>query len=73
MKELEARLRGRGTETEDKIALRLKTANDEMTYGRAVGNFDAIVVNDSLDAAYDEIFSLLKQWYPERLEKVNDF
>ena len=30
--DLETRLRGRGTETEEKIALRLKNARDEMAY-----------------------------------------
>lgn len=72
MKELESRLRGRNTETEDKIQLRLKTAVDEMTFGRAKDNFDTIITNDDIDTAYMEIFNILKKWYPERLEKINE-
>lgn len=67
MEELESRLRGRGTEAEDKIQIRLKTAHDEMDFGRADGNFDAIVTNGDLDVAYSEIISLLKNWYPEAM------
>jgi guanylate kinase len=72
MKELESRLRGRNTETEDKIQLRLQTAIDEMAFGRTPDNFDAIITNDDVDSAYMEIFTMLKKWYSERLEKVNE-
>lgn len=72
MKELESRLRGRNTETEDKIQLRLKTAVDEMAFGRTKDNFDAIITNDDVDTAYMDIFNVLKIWYPERLEKINE-
>ena len=64
MAELESRLRGRGTEAEDKIQIRLKTASEEMEFGSAAGNFDALVVNSDLEVAYAEIFSLLHKWYP---------
>ena len=67
MEELESRLRGRGTETEDKIKIRLKTAHDEMDFSKVEGNFDAIVTNGDLDVAYSEILTLLKNWYPESL------
>jgi guanylate kinase len=62
---LETRLRGRGTETEDKIQIRMKTAHDELAFGNVPGNFDAIVVNNDLEEAYAEIVGLLKQWYPQ--------
>lgn len=63
--ELESRLRGRGTETEDKIQIRLKNAIAEMEFGHAQGNFDAIVMNEKVDVAVEEIVELLKQWFGE--------
>ena len=50
--ELEKRLRGRGTETEDKIQMRLKNAKGEMEYMDKPGFFDCVIVNDDLDKAY---------------------
>jgi guanylate kinase len=46
---LEARLRSRHTETEDKIITRLHKANSEMKFANF---FDKKVVNDDLDEAY---------------------
>ena len=53
--ELEKRLRGRGTETEDKIALRLTNARSELAYLEKKDFFDAIIVNDDVDKAYGEV------------------
>ena len=53
--ELERRLRGRGTETEDKIQTRLKNAHTEMGYMDKPGFFDCIIVNDDLDTAYGKL------------------
>lgn len=64
MEELENRLKGRGTETEEKIKVRLQNAIGEMAYGEGEGNFDAIVVNDSVDGAVKAIFKHLTAWYP---------
>lgn len=61
--ELEKRLRDRGTETEEKIQIRLKNALDELEYGTP-SNFDSVVVNNDLDAAISEVIRLLKEWYP---------
>merc|ERR1719399_111362 len=47
--DLEQRLRGRGTETEEKVQLRLKNAHGEMAYLQKPGFFDAVIVNDHLD------------------------
>ena len=55
--ELESRLRGRGTETEDKIQKRLNNAAGEMA---AWQEYDFLVVNDDLDAAVDELRSVYK-------------
>ena len=54
--ELEKRLRGRGTEPNEVVARRLATAKVEMD---ARHEFDEIVVNDELEAAVDQLVSLL--------------
>lgn len=53
---LEARLRGRGTETEEVIARRLATARTELA---AQSGFDEVVVNRELESACSELVSLL--------------
>ena len=50
--ELAARLRGRGTEDEDKVLKRLETAKEELKHQN---EFDHVVVNDEIDRAVDEI------------------
>ncbi|KZF25718.1 guanylate kinase [Xylona heveae TC161] len=55
LEELEKRLRGRGTETEESIQKRLKQAENEMAFSKVEGVHDKIVVNDDLDAAYTEL------------------
>lgn len=57
--ELEKRLRGRGTESEDKIQLRLKNAREELAYLEKDGFFDAIIVNDDIERAYSELKKVL--------------
>lgn len=54
MEELESRLRGRGTESEDSIQQRLAQARVELEFGQS-GAFDKVIVNDDLDAAYGEL------------------
>jgi guanylate kinase len=49
---LEARLRGRQTEAEDAIALRLQTAKNEL---RQINRFDYLVINDDLNRAEEEL------------------
>eukprot|EP00985_Skeletonema_marinoi_P004143 scaffold1811_cov137-Skeletonema_marinoi.AAC.14 len=44
MEELEKRLRGRGTESEEAIVKRLGNAQTEMDYGAGEGNFDCVLV-----------------------------
>lgn len=64
MEELEARIRKRGSEAEDKIQLRLTNAVGEIEFGKTEGNFDAVVTNDDLEATVDKIVELFKEWYP---------
>lgn len=65
MDELERRLRGRGTESEDSIKRRLGNAAREIEYGTQVGNFDRILVNNNLDDTVHEMITTLKLWYPQ--------
>ena len=57
--ELERRLRGRGTEAEDKIKVRLQTAFVEMESLKRPGFYDHVVVNDDVERAYSSLASLL--------------
>lgn len=54
--ELQARLRGRGTETPEVIAERLKTAEKELSHQHL---FDYVVVNDDPDRAAKEVLSII--------------
>jgi guanylate kinase len=49
---LEQRLRSRGTETEQSLALRLDRARMELGYE---STFDAVVINDELEQAYRDL------------------
>jgi len=62
--ELTKRLKGRGTESSDKIRVRLENAPAEIEYGKGEGNFDAIVTNRDVDEAAAEILKILQGWYP---------
>ena len=57
MTELEDRLRGRGTESEETITKRMTTARTECAH---VGEFRYVVVNDDLDKAIDDLKSIIK-------------
>ncbi|GMH18718.1 hypothetical protein Nepgr_020559 [Nepenthes gracilis] len=57
--DLEKRLRGRGTETEEQIQKRLRNAKVELEQGRSSGLFDHILVNDDLNACYKTLKELL--------------
>jgi guanylate kinase len=56
MEELERRLRGRGTETEERIRLRLETAAWELDQREW---FDHVVVNDELDRASAQVTAII--------------
>ena len=56
MEELGRRLRGRGTESEDRMALRLATAEEELAHEEA---FDAVVVNDNLERASSQVAAII--------------
>ena len=50
--ELEARIRGRGTDSEESIQKRLSRAKDEL---KAIDEFDAVIVNNNLDKTTEDI------------------
>ena len=56
MEELERRLRGRGTETEDRIRLRLETAAWELDQREW---FDHVVVNDEVERASAQVTAII--------------
>ena len=57
--ELEKRLRGRATETEEKIKMRLNKADKELS---TAPKFDAIITNDNLNIAKQEAFQLVSKF-----------
>ena len=59
IEELERRLRGRGTESEEAIRLRLANARHEM---ELAGRYDARIVNDSLEGAVSELLALIDRY-----------
>lgn len=56
LEELESRLKGRGTESDEMIKARLEVAKNEIGF---VGNFDYVVVNDDIDEAAKKIYSII--------------
>jgi len=54
--ELERRIRGRGTESEEAILRRLSRAKDEI---KAQDEFDAVLINDDLDQALQRLEQLM--------------
>lgn len=64
LEELERRLRGRGTDSEESIQVRLS----KVSYERELGElYDCRIVNDVLDRAVDELCSII--WSYERNER----
>ena len=59
LSELEARLRKRGTDSEESIQKRLKNAKMEIEEGR---HFDHVIINDSFDRAYTELQSIVRRY-----------
>lgn len=57
LEELETRLRGRSTETEEKILERLKTAKIEIEAAKC---YDHIIVNDKVDRAAAELLDIME-------------
>jgi guanylate kinase len=56
---LEGRLRARGTETDDSLARRLARVDADFEYAAVPGNYNLILVNDDLEAAYLRLVSFI--------------
>lgn len=72
MDELEKRLRGRGTESEDAMKKRLDNAQGELDYGMEDGNFDAVLVNNNLEDTFGEMVGVMRGWFPEMLDETKE-
>ena len=57
LEELERRLRGRGTDSEDVIARRVLGARGEM---RHVAEFDYVIINEDLPAALEDLVAVVR-------------
>jgi guanylate kinase len=62
---LQERLIGRGTETEESLRTRLGNAKGEVDYGQEPGNFDAVIVNDNLERAVQELHQVVAALYED--------
>jgi len=72
LEELEKRLRGRGTESEERIQKRLKTSAKELRFLKEREEFfDKVLVNDDLQVATEELLEAFSKWFP-RLDKSSN-
>jgi guanylate kinase len=62
--ELEKRLRGRGTESEENIQKRLANAHKELLHLSKDGAVHHTIVNDDLQEAYQKLRQKIVEWYP---------
>ena len=69
MEELKSRLKNRGTETEEKILKRFKTAYNEIN---EINKYNYVVVNDKIDSAVSKINAILlaEKCRVDRIEEV---
>jgi len=65
MEQLEKRLRGRKTDSEEAMQRRLANAKGELEYGMQEGNFDTVLVNTNLDEALKEMVGKFEGWFPD--------
>lgn len=65
MQELEKRLRGRGTESDEVVKKRLSEAYNEL---KQAENYDYIVINDDVDTCVESIIGIIKS---EKMRKDN--
>lgn len=61
--ELEKRLRGRSTESEDKIAQRMEKARKELSFSK---EFDVVLINDNLDQAILDAEKMVREFIEKK-------
>ena len=59
VEELRSRLKGRSTEAEDKIAMRIAKAEHELSFAP---KFDVVIVNDQLEKAFAEAENIIEKF-----------
>ncbi len=59
IEELRRRLEGRGSETEEQVAVRMTTAEREL---ELVGKYDHVVINDDVARATDELVGIIDSY-----------
>lgn len=59
MDELKRRLEGRGSETKEQVAVRMKTAQREL---ELVGKYDHVVINDDVSRAANELAQIITRY-----------
>ena len=62
--ELERRLRGGNSDSEEQIRLRIHNAVAQIAFGEEPGNFDKVIENCDLDRTIDQT---LTSWHPDLL------
>ncbi|KAM8873991.1 guanylate kinase 1b isoform 2-T3 [Spinachia spinachia] len=68
MEILESRLRDRQTETEESLQKRLEAARIDMELSNEPGVFDAVIINDDLEKAYEELKDMLN----DEIQKIQE-
>lgn len=63
--DLQQRLQGRGTETEEAVSKRLEASKAEIAYAKE-GVYDVVIVNDDMDKAYQKLKAVTVE---ERLDQ----
>lgn len=61
IEELESRLKGRGTESEESLKARLDQAKKEMAWAQGGKEHDLVIVNDDLDKAYENLKKFINE------------
>lgn len=56
---LEARLRGRGSETEESLSRRLARVDGDLEYADQPGNYDLNLINDEFDSSYSQLVEFI--------------
>lgn len=59
--ELERRLRGRGTDSEEVIQVRLANAKKEVEFATTKGKYEYTIINDDLEKAANELRDILRK------------
>lgn len=71
IRELEARLRNRGTENEEELQRRMSAVQSELSFSRQPGRFDTVIVNNELSYAVDSLILTLLPNFPNLLKEIS--